>query len=90
MKVKVDQLVPMDYMSSRWVDIVRRFQEAFNALQSGALAGRYYAASIPTTGTWARGDIVYNSAPTAGGTIGWVCVSAGSPGTWKAWGSIAA
>ena len=47
-----------------------------------------YKASAPTNRTWAVGDIIYNSAPTAGGTIGWVCVEAGTPGTWKAFGTI--
>ena len=40
--------------------------------------------------TWGVGDIVYNSAPTAGGNIGWVCTAAGTPGTWKTFGSIEA
>jgi hypothetical protein len=46
-------------------------------------------AAEPAAGTWSVGEIVYNSAPTAGGTIGWVCTSAGTPGTWKAFGTIA-
>lgn len=49
-----------------------------------------YASAIPTSGTWARGDILFNSAPSASGFIGWVCVSAGTPGTWKTWGAISA
>lgn len=47
-----------------------------------------YAGSIPTSGTWSRGDIVFNNAPSAGGFVGWVCVAAGTPGTWKTWGAI--
>jgi hypothetical protein len=43
-----------------------------------------------TTGTWAVGDIVWNTAPTASGNIGWVCITAGTPGTWKTFGAIAA
>lgn len=52
----------------------------------------YWASASPSaTGTvWLVGDIVYNTAPTAGGTIGWVCTTQGNPGTWKTWGSIAA
>ena len=46
--------------------------------------------AAPTTGTWARGDIVWNSAPSASGFIGWVCVTAGTPGTWKTFGAISA
>lgn len=49
---------------------------------------RYSAA--PTTGTWLAGQRVYHSSPTAGGNIGWVCTVAGSPGTWKPFGTIGA
>jgi len=38
----------------------------------------------PTTGTWAVGDTCWNTAPTASTTPGWVCTTAGSPGTWTA------
>jgi len=51
---------------------------------------RMLDSAAPTTGTWAVGDIVYNDTPTAGGTIGWVCVTAGTPGTWKTFGAISA
>ncbi len=47
-----------------------------------------YYTSAPSTGTWAVGDIVYHSTPVAAGNIGWVCVAAGTPGTWKAFGKI--
>jgi hypothetical protein len=40
------------------------------------------ATAEPIVGTWKRGDIVYNSAPSAGSVFGWVCVTAGTPGTW--------
>lgn len=42
-----------------------------------------YAAAAPTAGTFAAGDIAYNTAPTAGSTAGWICTVGGSPGTWK-------
>lgn len=48
-----------------------------------------YASTMPSAGTWKRGDIVFSSTPSAGGTLGWVCVAAGSPGTWKAITGIA-
>lgn len=44
--------------------------------------------AAPTTGTWAVGDVAWNTAPTASGKIGWVCTTAGTPGVWKAWGVI--
>ena len=47
-----------------------------------------YAAAAPTSGTWARGDVVLNNAPSASGKVGWVCTTGGSPGTWKAFGVI--
>jgi hypothetical protein len=51
---------------------------------------KYPGTAAPTTGTYQYGDIVYNTSPTAGGYIGWVCVVAGSPGTWKGYGAIQA
>ena len=39
--------------------------------------------AVPTTGTYAKGDIIINSAPSAS-AIGWICTKEGSPGTWKA------
>lgn len=47
-----------------------------------------YGDAAPTTGTWGRGDIVFDNTPTAGSFIGWVCTTAGTPGTWKTWGAI--
>ena len=48
-----------------------------------------WASAIPASGTYARGDVVWNLAATAGGVPGWICVAAGTPGTWKAFGTIA-
>lgn len=47
-----------------------------------------YGTAPPTKGAWRVGDIVYNVAPEPGGYIGWTCVAAGSPGTWKGFGRI--
>lgn len=46
--------------------------------------------AAPTTGTWAVGDTVWNTNPAAAGAPGWVCTTAGTPGTWKAMASLAA
>lgn len=48
-----------------------------------------YSSVAPTLGDWAQGDVVYNANPAAGGYAGWICVTAGTPGTWKAFGAIA-
>ena len=45
--------------------------------------------AAPSTGTWAIGDTVVNSSPTAGANSGWVCITAGTPGTWLRYGFIA-
>jgi hypothetical protein len=42
-----------------------------------------YGSAAPTTGTYTAGDIVFDSSPTAGSYVGWICVTGGSPGTWK-------
>ena len=28
-----------------------------------------------------RGDIIFNSTPSAGGVVGWICTTGGNPGT---------
>lgn len=49
----------------------------------------FYGTAAPTAGTWKRGDVVLNNAPSAAGVPGWVCVTAGAPGTWKAMAVVA-
>ena len=44
--------------------------------------------SVPAEGTYHKGDIVWNSNPTATGYVGWVCVTGGHPGTWLPFGLI--
>lgn len=44
--------------------------------------------AAPASGEHARGEIVFNNAPSAGGKVGWVCVTGGTPGTWKPFGAI--
>ncbi len=46
--------------------------------------------SVPTSGAYMLGDIYFKTSPVAGGYIGWVCTTAGTPGTWKTFGTIAA
>lgn len=47
-------------------------------------------AAAPASGTHVAGEIVFNADPIATGFIGWVCVTGGTPGTWKSWGVISA
>lgn len=46
--------------------------------------------SMPLSGAYTVGDIIWNSAPSANQPIGWVCVSTGNPGQWKSFGTISA
>lgn len=59
-------------------------------LGSTTINKTYIGTTAPTTGTWIVGDRFYNTAPVASGYEGWVCVTAGTPGTWKGFGVIQA
>jgi hypothetical protein len=50
----------------------------------------WHDSAIPTAGAYTKGDRIYNTNPVAGGSEGWVCITAGSPGVWKTFGSIGA
>ena len=43
----------------------------------------------PSTGSYRKGDIVWNTDPKPTGYAGWICVREGTPGTWKLFGQIA-
>jgi hypothetical protein len=38
------------------------------------------AGSLPASGIYAKGDIILNNSPVAGGSIGWVCTTSGAVG----------
>ena len=46
-----------------------------------------YKSSAPTSDTWVKGDLIFNSSPT-GTILGWVCTESGTPGTWVPFGLI--
>ena len=87
MKLNIQPRANVDAETARWY---REVAQQVNGLSEGKISARYQAAtSAPTTGTFAQGDFVTNSAPTELGTTpnkyvvtGFLCVSAGSPGTW--------
>lgn len=68
---------PVFYNGANWIPMGTPWRVVFDS-------------AAPVSGTYAVGDRVYNKAPSAGGYSGWVCVSAGSPGTWKGFGLIEA
>jgi hypothetical protein len=47
-----------------------------------------YLNAAPDNGTYERGSVVWNTEPDVGRCVGWVCVRAGSPGTWMPFGEI--
>ena len=61
-----------------------------NSVQQVYGDGYYSGTAAPSTGTWLRGQRVWNKEPSAEGYVGWVCTSGGSPGTWKGFGAIQA
>lgn len=72
-------------------DLFRDIAKQVNDLTEGKISAVTNAAtSVPTTGTYQKGDVVRNSAPTETGTApntyvvyGWICTVAGTPGTWE-------
>ena len=44
--------------------------------------------AIPTTGTWSKGSIIWNSEPDLDKPIGWVCLKGGAPGHWRPFGTV--
>jgi hypothetical protein len=42
----------------------------------------------PASGSFKKGDIVWNSNPVETGYVGWVCVTDGTPGIWRGFGQI--
>lgn len=84
-------------LPSELASLVLKLQDLFsqtnaqvNQLTEGTLAAVHNArTAAPTTGTFAQGDFVRNSAPVETGmvlaqhvVIGWICVASGTPGTW--------
>jgi hypothetical protein len=50
----------------------------------------FWALGVPTVGTYRKGDVIWRIEPPANSNIGWVCTAAGTPGTWKTFGTVAA
>ena len=93
-KLALKQGVPVKYDQSKIQSLFAAIENQVNSLAEGRIAGRHFTAtSVPTTGSFAVGDIVWNASPTvssAAGSVsqsyvvlGWVCTAAGSPGTLK-------
>jgi hypothetical protein len=44
--------------------------------------------AAPLVGSYTKGDLIYNTNPTPGGYVGWICTASGTPGTWNTFGAI--
>jgi hypothetical protein len=83
--------IPRQYDTAAMQEVIRQIEQQANALAEGSITARHAAmTSFPTTGSAARGDIVWNSTPSDTGFIGWVCTVSGSPGTWVGFGAVGA
>lgn len=47
-----------------------------------------FNSAAPVSGTWTRGDIVFNSNAAIGQPKGWQCTVSGTPGTWVSMGNL--
>lgn len=83
--------LPIEYDKAILARIFDAVDLQVNGLSEGSIQATYNAyTAVPTTGTYQLGDFVKNSNPSElGGAgnkyvlIGWICVLAGTPGTWK-------
>lgn len=65
---------------------VHRFSQRFEGdYTTGAIL---FAPNPPSTGTWQRGDRIFNSEPSLGNSKGWICCETGTPGTWISEGNL--
>lgn len=93
MKISLDARLPQNdslpELKRRLTEHLRTVAAQVNAVSEGALQGAYNAATAaPLTGTYGRGDFVRNAAPSELGSAGskyvitgFMCVAAGTPGT---------
>lgn len=71
----------------QWGTDATSFWYKLMTLQNG-LRGFATRTAAPSSGTHVQGEVVFNADAIAGGYAGWICTTAGTPGTWKEWGPI--
>jgi hypothetical protein len=93
LKLPIDPRFPqtedMTDLKKRLYELFRDVATQVNALSENKATGAYNAAAVaPSTGSYAQGDFIRNSAPSEMGTagskyvvFGYLCTVAGSPGT---------
>jgi hypothetical protein len=98
MRLSVTSRLPMPgsanyqgQLNAQLYRLLEEFARQVNQITEGQVSAvTNAAAAAPTAGTFAQGDFVRNSAPTELGSVsskyityGFICVSSGSPGTWR-------
>ena len=81
------------YGGQRIVPFASIYDPTNNVLIRQWVAGRVFLSSdtTPPSGTWVANDrIFYSSGSAAGGYTGTVCITGGTPGTWKRFGAAEA
>lgn len=73
-----------------WGGVSFRIGNTSSAQIFGTSANETEGTTSPAAGAWLRGDRCWNTTPSAAGIPGWVCTTAGTPGTWKAMAVVAA
>ncbi|USK31660.1 right-handed parallel beta-helix repeat-containing protein [Bacillus sp. F19] len=59
------------------INLKRGKEKLINNIINGVLDPYYHMDSEPTSGYYVKGDIIYNTNPTPGGYIGWICTTSG-------------
>jgi hypothetical protein len=54
----------------------------------GTSQREFFGSAAPVTGSWLQGDKLLVEFPVAGGPLGFVCLSSGTPGTWYPFGGL--
>lgn len=90
-RLQVENRLPAEYDRASIASVLRDIQSQINRLSEGNITAVTNASTAsPTTGSYQVGDVVRNSNPSELGSasskytiFGWVCITAGIPGTWR-------
>lgn len=80
---------PVGFGDIEWNTSTKGNTLVYGSMEVAAMPSEEWGTAAPTSGRYLQGSKVWNKSVTAGGTLGWVCVSSGTPGTWKGFGGVA-
>jgi len=71
---------------------VKNFEDDCDLTVAGAIrfqnTKHEHLSTVPQSGNYRKGDIVWNTDPEPTSFVGWVCIREGTPGEWKGFGQI--